>query len=237
MSGRPDARPQSSPPGGLRPRASALVLCAPSGSGKTTLANRLVAAFDRFEFSVSATTRAARVGERDGVDYHFVDERAFRKMAEADELAEWAEVHGRLYGTPRAGLEDAARRGRCLVLDIDVRGALLLRSAGADALLVFVLPPSVEAVVERLARRGSEGGPERRRRLRTALRELEAVSHFDEVVVNDELDRCVEDLVRILEGRRPGIPQEEVAERVGELRAGIAALVGELHPTENSAIF
>ena len=131
-------------------RAAPVVLAAPSGAGKTTLARRLVEASNRFVFSISATTRVPREGETDGVDYFFVGEDDFKAMIDAGELAEWATVHGRLYGTPGAALEEAASRGEHVVLDIDVQGACQIRDSVPDARLIFVLPPSVAVLMKRL---------------------------------------------------------------------------------------
>lgn len=178
-----------------------LVLAAPSGTGKTTLARRLVAGSDRFVFSISATTRAPRAGERDGIDYHFVDRARFEAMAEEGELVEWAEVHGRMYGTTREAVEAAGARGEHVVLDIDVQGARQIRRALPDALLVFVLPPNVDALLARLAGRGTEEPAEVARRLRSALEELQAVPEFDYVVVNDDLERCLAEIRGIVESR------------------------------------
>lgn len=181
-----------------------LVLAAPSGTGKTTLARALVQRSDGYCFSVSATTRAPRSGERDGVDYHFVERTRFDAMIAEGALAEWAEVHGQAYGTPRSELEEAAERGEHVVLDIDVQGARQIRRSVPDALLLFVLPPSVPALVQRLTGRGTESGAQVARRLRTALEELRAVPEFDHVVVNDDLEACLEEIRGIVraESRR-----------------------------------
>jgi guanylate kinase len=175
-----------------------VVLAAPSGTGKTTIAHSLVEHSEGYCFSVSATTRAPRDGERDGADYHFVDRARFEEMAGNGELAEWAEVHGELYGTPRKELDDAAARGEHVVLDIDVQGARQIRDSVPEAVLVFVLPPSVEALMARLTGRGTEGQEQVGRRLHTALDELRAVPEFDHVVVNDELERCLDDVRSIV---------------------------------------
>jgi guanylate kinase len=169
-----------------------IVLAAPSGTGKTTLARRLVATSAGYGFSVSATTRPARSGERDGIDYHFRDRAAFESMIERGELVEWAEVHGHLYGTPRSELELATRRGIHVVLDIDVQGAAQIRESAPEAVLIFVLPPSVRELLTRISDRGTEDRRAVAQRLRTALQELDAVLDFDYVVVNDGLDECLE---------------------------------------------
>jgi len=200
-----------------RRRAFPVVLAATSGTGKTTLAHRLVSGSPDFVFSVSATTRRARAGEIDGVDYHFVDRRRFEEMVAEDALLEWAEVHGRLYGTPRAELERAAARGAHVVLDIDVQGARLIKARIPEAMLIFVLPPDVDTLIGRLTGRGTEDRADVARRLGSALRELQVVEEFDYVVVNDDLERCVETIRGIVSGNGDTI---ETARAVA---AGLAA--------------
>jgi guanylate kinase len=177
------------------------VLAAPSGTGKTTLARRLVTSSDRYVFSVSGTTRSPRSGEVDGKDYHFVDRATFEAMAARGDFVEWAEVHGRLYGTPKSELEGAAARGEHVVLDIDVQGAMQIKAKVPDAKLIFVLPPDVDTLLGRLTGRGTEAPEAVATRLRTALEELQAVEEFDYVVVNDDLDRCLDTIRAIAEGQ------------------------------------
>jgi guanylate kinase len=199
-------------------RTFPLVLSAPSGAGKTSIARKLRARRGDVDFSVSATTRPPRPEERDGVDYHFVDEPEFRRMIGAGELIEWAEVHGNLYGTPRRNVDEARARGRFLLLDIDVQGAEQIRRSVPDAVLVFVLPPSGQALVERLTGRGTEGPERVARRLRNARDELRAAGAFHHVVMNDELGSAVRDVERILEGREKEVRAVGVRDwRVGRL--------------------
>jgi guanylate kinase len=191
-----------------------VVLSAPSGAGKTTIARMLRERMPEVVFSVSATTRPPRDGERDGRDYHFVAIDEFRRMIDAGELLEWAEVHGNFYGTPRSNLDAAVERGEFLLLDIDVQGARQIRRVAPEAVHVFVLPPSGHALADRLLRRGSEADAVRHRRLANALEEVQAAEEFDYVVVNDELASAVQAVERILHcemqrvRRMPAFPGE-----------------------------
>jgi len=180
------------------------VLSAPSGAGKTTIARALVKEIEDVVFSVSATTRPARDHEVDGIDYHFLSEAEFRAMIEADELVEWAEVHGHLYGTTREALQAAQDEGRFLILDVDVQGAMQMRERVPDAVLVFVLPPSADALVERLTERGTEREDKVTQRIDNARGELEQASRFDYIVVNENLDQAIDEVRSIVlaEGRR-----------------------------------
>ncbi len=176
-----------------------VIFAAPSGAGKTSIAQELRSRRGDVTFSVSATTRPPRPGERDGVDYFFHAEEEFRQMVDAGELLEWAEVHGNLYGTPRRNLDRALEQGHFLILDIDVQGSRQVRAAVPDAVSIFVLPPSGGELARRLAGRGSEAREVRERRLRAAREEIRAVSEFDYVIVNEEIDSSVQAVERILE--------------------------------------
>jgi len=207
-------------------RPFVLVISAPSGAGKTSLARALVERSAELTFSVSATTRSPRAHERHGTDYLFVDDAEFLRMRESGELVEWAEVHGRHYGTPRSGIVAALESGKIAVLDIDVQGARQVRAAFRDAVLVFILPPTVEELGRRLSGRGSEDVAERRRRLRTARVELPAVHEFDYLVVNDVFEDAVRALEAIVmsESRRISrLPQVDAVVR--ELDAGLRAML------------
>jgi guanylate kinase len=203
-------------------RARPLVLAAPSGTGKTTIARRLVEENPDFVFSVSATTRRPRPGEADGADYEFVSRKDFEAMVSRGEMAEWAEVHGELYGTPHRNLEGAAETGRHVVLDIDVQGAAQIRESFPEAVRVFVLPPSGREMVRRIGLRASESAPEIARRLKSALRELARAEEFHHVVVNEELDptvRRVRELVHDADlTQRPGDLDERVRTLKEEIR-------------------
>ncbi len=188
----------------LAHRPCPVVLSAPSGAGKTTIARALVKGHEDVVFSVSATTRPARDYEVDGVDYHFLSEQDFHAMIEADEFVEWAEVHGHLYGTSRTALENALDDGRFLILDVDVQGAMQMQQRVPDAVLVFVLPPSADSLVERLRERGTEGEDTVSRRIKNARDELEQASRFDYIVVNENLEQAIDEVrgIVLAEGRR-----------------------------------
>ena len=185
-------------------RGLLIILSAPSGTGKTTLVGRLVESVPDVVRSRSYTSRTARPGEVDGVDYHFVAPSRFRDMIAAGHFLEWADVFGRLYGTGAAATECCRAAGSDVVLVIDVQGARQVRRHAQDAVSVFVLPPSFRVLEERLRGRGAAAvrGSDVERRLRTARREVEMIDEYDYVVVNDEVDACVERLRQIVLAER-----------------------------------
>jgi guanylate kinase len=177
-----------------------IVMAGPSGVGKGTLAKFIVENYSGYHLSVSATTRAARSGEVEGVSYFFVSEPDFMKKVESGQMLEWATVHGKhSYGTPRAAVEEALGRGLNVLLEIDVQGAFQVKDAFSQAVLVFVKPPSFEELRNRLDKRGTESEPEKLVRLRTAEIELERASNFDFVVINDAVARCAQEVVDLIE--------------------------------------
>jgi guanylate kinase len=176
------------------------VITGPSGVGKGTLIRLLRERIPELALSVSATTRAPRPGEKDGVDYHFLADEEFARKVDAGEFVEWAEYSGRRYGTLRSELERHLAAGRPVVLEIDVQGARQVREAMRDALQIFIEPPSGDALKDRLVGRGTDDPEEVARRLAVADDELAAAGEFHHRVVNDRLDEAVARLVEIVTG-------------------------------------
>lgn len=180
-------------------RGILLILSAPSGAGKTTLAHRLGDMLGgECLFSISYTTRSPRGGERDGIDYHFVERSRFEAMIDADEFLEWAEVHGNFYGTHRSYV-DAARDVDVVIFDIDVQGGEQIKRKHPEAVSVFILPPSMKELERRLRGRGTEADTAIARRLLAARREIARGEQcYDYLVVNDDLERALADVQAIL---------------------------------------
>jgi guanylate kinase len=185
-------------------RGTLFVLAGPSGVGKGSVVQRLRARDpDRLALSVSATTRRPRAGERDGADYHFVDDATFDAMIADGALLEWADVFaGRRYGTPRAFVEDRLADGHDVILEIDVQGAAQVRAQAPDAVLIVLEPPSMDVLEERLRGRGTEDDASIAERLAAAQQELEQAGWFDHVVVNDDVDRAAAQVAAIIEASR-----------------------------------
>jgi len=175
------------------------VISAPSGTGKTTVVRRLLKEYPFLIESTSYTTRKPRIGEKDNVDYHFVDERTFKRLVSENFFAEWALVHGSLYGTPSGPIEDALREGKKVVLDVDVQGGVALKRHFPHAITVFLLPPSEEELVRRLRGRGTEAEEEIETRLTNANRELTYKEQYDHQMVNDEIDHTVDELAKLMD--------------------------------------
>ena len=188
-----------------------IVVSAPSGAGKTTVVARVLREVPGLRFSVSHTTRPPRAGEREGVDYHYVDRPTFERLRADNKLLESAEVHGNLYGTGRAEIERARSEGVDVLLDLDVQGAAQVRERMKDAVTVFILPPSYQELEQRLRRRGQDDEETIERRLAAAAREIGAFENYDYALVNDDFEACVEGLKCIIRAARSRV--SAVAER------------------------
>jgi guanylate kinase len=172
-------------------RGLLVIVSSPSGAGKTTLCHRLMEEFPGLQFSVSVTTRKPRPGERDGVDYRFVEEETFGRMVQDDEFAEHARVHGHRYGTTREAVAAALERGNDVLFDIDWQGGQQLKQQFADdAVMIWVLPPSLPVLEDRLRRRATDSSEVIDRRLAMAKQELLHYDIYDYLVVNDDLERA-----------------------------------------------
>lgn len=199
-----------------------LVLSAPSGGGKTTVAKALLAARDDVGYSVSGTTRPPRTGERDGVDYHFVTDQEFSTRVAAGDFLEWAEYGGYRYGTLAAEVERLRASGRHVVMDIEVNGARAIRERCQNVVSVFIIPPSAQALMDRLGGRNTEHPQALVRRLRRAVEELAEARDYDYVVVNTDRTQTVAEVAAIIEA------ESHRPRRQGDLDETLNALAREI---------
>lgn len=186
-------------------KGTLFVLSGPSGAGKGTIRARVFEALDGLSYSVSCTTRAPREGERDGVDYRFITPEDFAARIAAGDFLEWADVHRHRYGTLKSDVEKVLNEGKDMFLEIDVQGALQVKKKMPEAVTLFVVPPSIEVLEERLRGRHTEGEAELRLRLRNAVKEMKQRDLYDFVVVNDSLDEAVKRVCRFVEQRRQAL--------------------------------
>jgi guanylate kinase len=178
------------------------VVAAPSGTGKSSLVNALLELDSHLAVSVSHTTRAPRGQEQQGREYHFIDEALFKSMVERGEFFEWAQVHGNLYGTSRRAIEDRLRGGQDVVLEIDWQGALQIKKLFPDAVLIFILPPNWQELLQRLQRRGEDGQEVIEQRMANARLEVAQARHFDFVIINALFEMALFDLKTIVHSQR-----------------------------------
>ena len=180
-----------------------LVLSAPSGAGKTTLARMIQKSFPQADFSISYTTRAPRGAEQHGKDYFFVDVQTFNAMIDKNEFVEWAEVHGHFYGSSQSVVDEARARKGIAVFDIDVQGGQAIKRKHPDAVLVFVLPPSMEELERRLRDRKTDSDETIRRRMLAARSEIErGIASYDYIIVNDDFERAFQELRSVVVAER-----------------------------------
>lgn len=188
------------PSGGMPGRL--FVVSGPSGAGKGTVVKGVLRRRPDVFLSISSTTRPARPGERNGVDYHFVREAAFLGMRDRGEFLESAEVYGNYYGTPRRPVEAALSVGKDVLCELDIQGAQAIKRAEPHAILIFIEPPSLDDLTLRLRGRGTEDAAALSKRLRAAYDEVKNKGLYDHIVVNDAVDRAVEEVLRIMDGSR-----------------------------------
>ena len=201
-------------------RGQLFIVSAPSGTGKTTLVERLVQRVPGLRMSRSYTSRSARVGERDGVDYNFITRDGFEAMVREGAFLEWADVFGNYYGTGSADTDAVLARGEDVVLVIDVQGARQVRSRGIETIGIFVLPPSAAVLAQRLRGRSKDSEEQIRRRLEVASTEVDEYAQYEYVVINDELETAVERLRSIVGAERA---------RVKRMRGDVEAIIETFH--------
>jgi len=186
----------------IKRRGTLVVVSAPSGAGKTTLCHEVRTLVPDLYYSVSYTTRAPRLGETNGTDFYFVTDGAFTAMRARDEFAEWAEVHGHLYGTPAKALEGALGRGLDVLLDIDTHGARQLRQRYPEAVSIFIMAPSMAELEARLRERNSNSPGDIARRLSRAKEEIAAWRQYDYLIINRDVKEAVDQLATIIQAER-----------------------------------
>jgi guanylate kinase len=184
-----------------REKGVLFVVSAPSGAGKTTIVRGVISQLAGVSLSISCTTRAPRPGEQEGVDYSFITREEFKAREQAGRFIEWAQVHGDLYGTPRANLE-RLRQGVDLVLEIDTQGARKIQEVFSDAVLIFILPPSLEVLKGRLQSRGGDAEEAIAARLQNAQKELDQMACYDYIVVNEEIEEATREVASIIIAER-----------------------------------
>lgn len=214
MNEEPSTRPRTG-------QGSLFVVAAPSGAGKTSLVKALVNQDDTISVAVSHTTRRQRPEEADGVNYHFVDDATFRRMIDAGEFFEWAQVFEHLYGTSKSEVNKLLDAGKCLILEIDWQGAAQIRKALPEARTIFIFPPSYEALRERLLARGQDDEATVERRMASALEETSHFDEFDYLVVNDAFETALAQMGEIVHGRGDrftrGCQEKKLAGLIGDL--------------------
>lgn len=187
-----------------------IVLSSPSGGGKSTVCRALLQADPRLEYSVSVTSRAPRPGEVNGRDYWFVSEEEFCRLIESDAFYEWARVHDNYYGTRRDIVEEKLARGHDVVMDLDVVGGLTIKKQSDRAVLIYVLPPSLKVLEERLRARGTDSEAVIQKRLRNARQEINFAEKYDFVVINENLEQTIATIRRIIEAQRHSSRHQKV---------------------------
>ncbi len=182
----------------MKKRGTLFVISSPSGGGKSTIISHLLDQEDNLYYSVSATTRKPRKGEKDGDDYHFITREEFEAKIKNNEFIEWAEVHNNLYGTLKSEIDKALEKGRNVILDIDVQGGESIKKIIPDSVLIFLMPPSIEVLENRLKKRGTESELSLKQRLKAAKHEIKYADKYDFQVINNKLEDTVNEVKTII---------------------------------------
>jgi guanylate kinase len=186
----------------MKRKGIAFIFSSPSGGGKTTLCQQVVTLVPDLKYSISYTTRPPRAGEENGKDYYFVSSESFQDIIKGGNFAEWAEIHGHFYGTPLDSLKKLLSKGIDLVLDIDVQGAKQLKERLEEGIFIFLLPPSMSVLKERLEKRGTDSEQEIMNRLKSAEGEIKQLTWYDYIIINDDLNEAVSNLRSIIIAER-----------------------------------
>jgi len=180
-------------------RGCLFIVSSPSGGGKTTLCKAVLNRFPDIRYSVSFTTRKPRKNEQDGVDYHFITKKMFKEKKESDQWAEWAEVHGQFYGTSAEFIKNVVSSGHDILLDIDTQGTFQISRRYPESVTIFIMPPSMDVLRDRLETRGTDTGQEIVRRLLNAEKEISKKDRYRHVIINDRLSTATNELITIIE--------------------------------------
>jgi len=200
-------------------RGLLIVITGPSGAGKGTICKELLNKNDDLYISVSATTRNPRNGEIDGVNYYFIDRSEFMKKIEADDFLEYAEVYGNFYGTPKSKVEEMLLSGKNVILEIDIQGALKVKENSKEGIFVFILPPSMEELKQRIIKRGSETTESLMTRFKSAYQEINYVSKYNYAVVNDQVEEAVKKIEAILTAEKCRV--DRIKENILDSKEGV----------------
>jgi len=174
------------------------VLSGPSGSGKTTLAKHIVNTLKNVDFAISYTTRKIREGEKNGIDYKFISEHEFSEMVKSNQFAEWAEVHDNLYGTPVIEIDKVLNKGIDILLDIDVQGSSQIKKKYQNSVHIFLIPPDMKVLRERLGKRNTENPADLKKRMDRAIKEISKIKNYDYIVVSDDIEKSLSKLESII---------------------------------------